>query len=241
MSLLVVANWKMYGDALSFSSFVEGLSGLLSDTRVCDFEVVLCPPFTALSGLVSGVPSIKFGGQNCFYEIEGRYTGEISPQMLYSCGCNYVIVGHSERRNVFRESDSDVQLKASSAIKSGLIPIVCVGETLIDRQNNMLKDALLNQCCNSFPKNGKFVIAYEPVWAIGSNKIPSVDMIVEALDIIRLCNSTSSIIYGGAVNCNNVVEVMSIDQLSGVLVGSASLELSGFYNIIRGAINVRRN
>ncbi|WDM84866.1 triosephosphate isomerase [Ehrlichia sp. JZT12] len=240
MSLLIVANWKMYGDFLTFSSFTEGLSNRLSSIKG-GLEVVLCPPFIALSNLVDCIPNIKFGAQNCFYEMEGKYTGEVSPQMLYNCGCSYVIVGHSERRNIFHESDSDVQLKAISAVKSGLIPIVCIGETLLDRDNNRLKDALLNQCYNSFPKDGKFVIAYEPVWAIGGNEIPSIDMIVEALDIIRSYNSTSDIIYGGAVNQDNVKDVMGINQLSGVLVGGASLKLDSFCNIIYGAIDVRQN
>ena len=229
----------MYGDFIVFSSFAERLSNSLSHVKA-DLEVVLCPPFIALSNLIA-YPHVKFGAQNCFHEVEGKYTGEISPKMLYNCGCSYVIVGHSERRTTFNESDSDVQLKATSVIKSGLIPIVCVGETLLDRNNNMLKDTLLTQCYNSFPKNGKFIIAYEPVWAIGSSEIPDVDLILQALEIIRSCNDTSDIIYGGAVNQDNVKDLMSIDQLSGVLVGSASLKLDSFYNIICSAVNTRQS
>ena len=240
MSLLIVANWKMYGDFITFSSFTKELSANLTNVKA-DLEVVLCPPFIALPKVIDCIPCIKFGAQNCFYETEGKYTGEVSAKMLYDCGCSYVIVGHSERRSIFHESDYHVQLKASAAIKSGLIPIVCVGETLLDRENGMLKDSLLNQCYSSFPKSGKFIIAYEPVWAIGSNTIPSIDMITEALEIIRSYDSTSDIIYGGAVNQDNIRDVIAIDQLSGVLVGSASLKLDSFYNIIHGAVNVRQN
>ncbi|KJV66012.1 MULTISPECIES: triosephosphate isomerase [Ehrlichia] len=240
MSLLIVANWKMYGDFLTFSSFTKELSTNLINVKA-DVEIVLCPPFIALPKIVDCIPNIKLGAQNCFYEAEGKYTGEVSAKMLYSCGCSYVIVGHSERRNMFHESDHCVQLKANAAINAGLIPIICIGETLLDRESGMLKDVLLNQCYNSFPKHGKFIIAYEPVWAIGSNSIPSIDMIIESLNIIRSYDSTSEIIYGGAVSQNNIKNVIDINQLSGVLVGGASLRLDSFCNIIYGAINVRQN
>ncbi|AHC39200.1 triosephosphate isomerase [Ehrlichia muris] len=240
MSLLIVANWKMYGDFLTFSSFTKELSANLINVKA-DVEIVVCPPFIALSKIVDCIPNIKLGAQNCFYEAEGKYTGEVSAKMLYSCGCSYVIVGHSERRNMFHESDHCVQLKANAAINAGLIPIICIGETLLDRESAMLRDALLNQCYNSFPKHGKFIIAYEPVWAIGSNSIPSIDMIIESLNIIRSYDSTSDIIYGGAVSQNNIKDVIGINQLSGVLVGGASLRLDSFCNIIYGAINVRQS
>ncbi|WP_080692355.1 triosephosphate isomerase [Ehrlichia chaffeensis] len=240
MSLLIVANWKMYGDFLTFSSFTKELSANLVNVKA-DVEVVLCPPFIACSKIVDCAPNIKLGAQNCFYESEGKYTGEVSAKMLYSCGCSYVIVGHYERRSIFYESDYCVQLKAKSAIDAGLIPIICIGETLLDRENGMLKNALLDQCYNSFPKHGEFVIAYEPVWAIGSNTIPSIDMITESLDIIRSYDSKSNIIYGGAVNQSNIKDVIAINQLSGVLVGSASLKVSSFCDIIYGAVNVRQN
>ena len=161
--------------------------------------------------------------------------------MLYNSGCSYVIVGHSERRSMFHESDADVKLKAECAIESGLIPIICIGETLLDRENGMLKDALLSQCNKSIPKTGKFIIAYEPIWAIGGNTVPSVDVIVEALNIIKSYDAVSDIIYGGAVNHTNVGDIINVNQLSGVLVGSASLNVDSFFNIICSAINMRKS
>ncbi|QGR02473.1 triose-phosphate isomerase [Ehrlichia ruminantium] len=243
MSLFIIANWKMNGDFLTFSLFTKELSNrLVNLVNIEDkVEIILCPPFIALSASTNCSSNIKFGGQNCCYAASGKYTGEISASMLYNSGCSYVILGHSERRNMFYESDADVKLKAECAIESGLIPIVCVGETLIDRKDGMLKDALLSQCSKSFPRNGKFIIAYEPVWAIGSNVIPSIDVIVEALDIIRSYDSVSNIIYGGAVNHTNVHDIININRLSGVLVGSASLSVDSFFNVICNAINVRQN
>ncbi|GAT75267.1 triosephosphate isomerase [Ehrlichia ruminantium] len=240
MSLLIVANWKMHGDFFTFSSFTKELSNRLINIED-KVKVILCPPFIALSTYVNCPHNIKFGGQNCCYVSSGKYTGEISASMLYKSGCSYVIVGHSERRSTFHETDHDVRLKAECAIESGLIPIICVGETLLDRENGILKDTLLSQCSKSFPKNGKFIIAYEPVWAIGNNKIPSNDVIIEALEIIRSYDYVSDIIYGGAVNHTNVGDIVSINQLSGVLVGSASLDMESFFNIICSAINVRQS
>ena len=204
-------------------------------------KVVICPPFTLLSELIKKEKNIKFGGQDCHYKSEGAYTGSISANMLKSINCQYVILGHSERRIYQKETSQELNLKIQSAIKSNLTVIYCIGEKLeeIKKRNIILKKQLSSLPKNIDPK--KIIIAYEPVWAIGTGKVPSLDDINKIHEKIRhiLSNLVSlrfskhvSILYGGSVNAVNSVDILNLDHVDGALVGGASLKSKEFCKII---------
>ncbi|KJV68843.1 triosephosphate isomerase [Candidatus Neoehrlichia procyonis] len=234
MSFIIVANWKMNGCPLTFMEFSESLNSYLADdyTNKQNLTIVLCPPFIAMSSFIKSNFMVKLGAQNCYYEKSGQYTGEISADMLKKCNCEYVIVGHYERRQLFYESDDEIRLKAQSVIDAGLIPIICIGETLIDRNNGITRDVLLSQCEKCLPKNGDFIIAYEPVWAIGNNTLPSIEVINASFEIIRSYINSCKLVYGGSVNYHNIHNIRKIQKLDGVVVGNASLNIDSFYKII---------
>ncbi|QXK91932.1 triosephosphate isomerase [Neoehrlichia mikurensis] len=234
MSFIVIANWKMNGFPLAFMEFCKSLNSfLIADyLNKKDLTIVLCPPFISMSGFIEFSSMVKLGAQNCYYKESGQYTGEISASMLKKCNCKYVIVGHSERRQLFYESDNEVKLKAQSVIDAGLIPIVCIGETLADRNNGITRDVLLSQCEKCLPNNGEFIIAYEPIWAIGNSTLPSIELINKSFDIIKSYINSCKLIYGGSVNYHNIHDIQKIQRLDGVIVGNASLNVDSFYKII---------
>lgn len=215
-------------------------------------EVVLCPTFTALKvvGDVISGSSLKLGAQNMHWEKEGAFTGEISAEMLKDVGCQYVILGHSERRQYFHENDAIVNRKAKAALAAGLIPIVCVGETLEQREANQTEDVVTTQVTKSLAglDEGGFrrvVVAYEPVWAIGTGRTatPAQAQAVHALIrqvLAKVCNPGAAqavrIQYGGSVKPANARELFSQPDIDGGLIGGASLEAASFVDIVKAAV-----
>lgn len=229
----VIANWKMNGDFDLVNQMKNGI-GKVRDR--C--KVIVCPP----AALITSFKGFEYdvGAQNCFYEEKGAFTGENSPRLLREIGCKYVILGHSERRAIFQESDELVFKKWNMAIRFGLTPIVCIGETLEERSRwkDILAIQLENYCSDkSFDLQGT-ILAYEPVWSIGTGKVPSTQEIEEAIGFIKSVIGAERnyyVVYGGSVNGNNSAEILCIRGLDGVLVGSASLKISDFKTIINNA------
>ena len=235
-----IANWKMNGQKDSYK-LVKSISNYCQKMKRKTSKVVICPPFTLLSELIKKEKKIKFGGQDCHYKSEGAYTGSISANMLKTINCQYVILGHSERRIYQKETSQELNLKIQSAIKSNLTVIYCIGEKLeeIKKRNIILKKQLSSLPKKIDPK--KIIIAYEPVWAIGTGKVPSLDDINKIHVKIRhiLSNLVSlrfskhvSILYGGSVNAVNSVDILNLDHVDGALVGGASLKSKEFCKII---------
>ncbi|WP_341820787.1 triosephosphate isomerase [Wolbachia endosymbiont (group A) of Myopa testacea] len=227
MSFLIVANWKMNGTR---SSFVDFIGKLNNKNNEITSRLVICLPFTAFSDSIELSDNINIGAQNCHYKKSGSYTGEISAEMLKELGCTYVILGHSERAN---ETDSEIKLKSEIAIESGLHPIICVGENSEDYKNEKTKEVIEYQCKNRLPTHGEYTVAYEPIWAIGTGHVPNNDAIAEVIEVIKLCTGKKHITYGGSVSSENIENLLNISNLSGVLIGSASLDFDHFYKIIQ--------
>jgi triosephosphate isomerase (TIM) len=245
MKKFIVANWKMCGGIESSRIWAEKI---LSHGQIpADKEAVVCPPdalLTTLKDLLSN-SRIKLGGQDCHFKDEGAYTGETSAKLLKDVGCEYVIVGHSERRNYLKESNETVRDKAANAIKNGLIPIICIGETAGEREKGRTIKVIREQIAGSIPDeagSGNFLLAYEPVWAIGSGKLPTMDEINEVHTAIKTDVSERKkidaaevyVLYGGSVKPDNAGEILRLSSVSGVLVGGASLNADDFYKIILG-------
>ena len=235
-----IANWKMNGQKDSYK-LVKSISNYCQKMKRKTSKVVICPPFTLLSELIKKEKKIKFGGQDCHYKSEGAYTGSISANMLKSINCQYVILGHSERRIYQKETSQELNLKIQSAIENNLTVIYCIGEKLeeIKKRNIILKKQLSSLPKKIDPK--KIIIAYEPVWAIGTGKVPSLNDINKIHEKIRhiLSNLVSlrfskhvSILYGGSVNAVNSVDILNLDHVDGALVGGASLKSKEFCKII---------
>jgi triosephosphate isomerase len=235
-----IANWKMNGQKDSYK-LVKSISNYCQKMKRKTSKVVICPPFTLLSELIKKEKKIKFGGQDCHYKSEGAYTGSISANMLKTINCQYVILGHSERRIYQKETSQELNLKIQSAIKSNLTVIYCIGEKLeeIKKRNIILKKQLSSLPKKIDPK--KIIIAYEPVWAIGTGKVPSLNDINKIHEKIRnmLSNLVSlrfskhvSILYGGSVNAENSIDILNLDHVDGALVGGASLKSKEFCKII---------
>lgn len=249
---LIAGNWKMYKTNDEAEALAKEIVNGVKDIK--GIEVALCPPFTALERVgktISG-SGITLGAQNVFWEDEGAFTGEISPKMLLALGCKYVIVGHSERRKYFKESDEDVRKKLFKTISVGLIPILCVGETLEERKSGKTWDVVKKQLLSALEgieENREIVIAYEPVWAIGTG-VPATGK--DALDVISMIRSELSnlvgkcfasstrILYGGSVNPDNIMEFMRFDEIDGALVGGASIKAESFINIVRKTASGRK-
>lgn len=231
MKKIVVANWKMHGLRLKTINFTNYLSQHLQSRRLHDkclnIEVVFCPPFTTLGFCTDGL--FALGGQDCHtQETTEAFTGCISAEMLRDLRCQYVIVGHSERRKYFRESNLVIKEKALAACNTGLIPMICLGE---DKQENLEK-VLSHQCRECIPNTSvDFIIAYEPIWAIGSEHSATNEHINKAVAIIRQYTHVR-IIYGGAVTLDNINELIGNYSLSGVLIGRASHNISLFLQLI---------
>ena len=235
-----IANWKMNGLNESIR-VVKSVANHVSKTRHDKSKIVICPPFTLLSGFMSYEKKIMFGGQDCHYLDRGPYTGSISAPMLKSVGCKFVIIGHSERREFQNENSKELNLKIEAALKCNLKVIYCIGEKLdqISKRNSILTKQI-NTLSNSFNfKN--IIIAYEPVWAIGTGKIPSTSEINKIHRKIRDLLSKKigkyksdkiSILYGGSVNSVNAKDILNLSEVDGALVGGASLKSKDFSKII---------
>jgi triosephosphate isomerase (TIM) len=244
---LLAANWKMYKTPDQTREFFLGLLPLV--TGHDRDEIVICPPFVNLPAAIESAKgsNLKVGGQNLHWEKEGAYTGEISAGMLVAIGCSHVILGHSERRQYFGETDDTVNLKLKAALAAGLTPIVCVGEVLEEREAGLTEDVLRRQCVRAFhaistKKAERLVIAYEPVWAIGTGKTATPQMAADAHALIRGEAAKTfgeefavqmRILYGGSVKPENAKALMAEDEIDGALVGGASLDPKSFAAIVR--------
>lgn len=244
---VIAANWKMYKTPAEARKFMEEFVPLVKGHH--RDHIVICPPLTDLHVVVEAAKetNIHVGAQNVYWELEGAYTGEISCGMLRGVGCEYVIIGHSERRQYFGETDGTVNRKLECALESGLAPIVCVGEVLEEREANITEDVLRRQCTNAFrgisaAKAAKLCVAYEPVWAIGTGKTATPQMAADAHRIIRGEAAKAfgkefadklPILYGGSVKPENANSLMSEPEIDGALVGGASLKPESFAAIVK--------
>ncbi len=244
---LITANWKMYKNPDQtrdfFRDFLPLVAGHDRD------QIAVCPPFINLPTAVEAAKgsNVAIGGQDVYWEKEGAFTGEISTGMLLAVGCTHVIIGHSERRQYFGETDDTVNLKLKAALEAGLTPIVCVGEVLEEREAGITEDVLRRQCTRAFhklsgKKASKLVIAYEPVWAIGTGKTATPQLAAEAHALIRgevakalgeeLANNLR-ILYGGSVKPENAKALMTEEEIDGALVGGASLDPKSFAAVVK--------
>jgi len=241
---LIAGNWKMNGLATESSAELKGLVQKLqgADNGACD--VLICPPATLvfqMAELAKG-SNVKIGGQDCHSAVKGAHTGDISAEMLKDAGATYAIVGHSERRTDHAETNEIVKAKAEAAIAAGLIAIVCVGETLEQRESGDTLGVITDQVKNSLPEGAtaqNTVIAYEPVWAIGTGKTPTPADVAEVhahmrKDLQGLMPDADGVrlLYGGSVKGSNAAELMALDNVNGALVGGASLKAEDFWPIV---------
>jgi triosephosphate isomerase len=240
---LVAGNWKMNG---SLSSLIELDAIAAAAAAQPSVDVAVCPPFTLIAAAVARVPALAVGAQDCHGAAKGAHTGCISASMLVEAGAKLVIVGHSERRADQQETDAEVQAKAKAAIAAGLLAIVCVGETEAERDAGRAIAVVEGQLDGSVPRDGTattLVIAYEPVWAIGTGRTPSTGDVAEMHAAIRrrlallLGNEGAKvrILYGGSVKPDNARELLAVADVDGALVGGASLTAAQFVPIIEGA------
>jgi len=246
---LVAGNWKMHKTPAEGAALAGEMATLVAGGRHA--AIALCPPFTGLAAVSRALQGtgIALGGQNLHAEPKGAFTGEISGAMLRAAGCRFVIVGHSERRHGMGESDADVAAKLRAAQREQLVPIVCVGETLAEREANRTADVLVRQVSAAYtdlaPEAAKAtVIAYEPVWAIGTGRVATPEQASEAHQMIRATldrvvgpgvGGAVAILYGGSVNATNAPALFAHEDLDGALVGGASLESASFWRIVAAA------
>ncbi|MBU1887846.1 MAG: triose-phosphate isomerase [Candidatus Omnitrophica bacterium] len=247
---IIAGNWKMNKAVDEAVSIAVGLKRKFYTFSEAD--IVICPPFTALSKVHEQIvdSSIMLGAQDMYWEESGAFTGEISPGMLKDVGCRYVIAGHSERRNIFGETDEDVNKKLKIILKHGMIPIMCIGEQLEERDNGMTFEILekqLTRDLKGFAKEqaARIIIAYEPIWAIGTGRTATPQQAQESHGYIRdfierLYDRETSvkirIQYGGSVKPDNIAQLMAQEDVDGALVGGASLDVNSFTEIVENAV-----
>jgi triosephosphate isomerase len=237
-SRLVAGNWKMHGSRASNGALLDALAGQLG--RETGVEIVVCPPYPYLAQVAEGLAgtAIACGAQNVSEHAQGAYTGEVSAAMLTECGCRYVIVGHSERRQLYGERDAQVAAKFAAARAAGLTPLLCVGETLEEREAGRTEEVVARQL-DAILKQGEFgnaVLAYEPVWAIGTgrNATPEQAQAVHEFLRARVFLETR-ILYGGSVKAQNAAAIFAMPDIDGGLIGGASLVAKEFIEIVRAA------
>ena len=244
---IIAGNWKMNCTVAETVKLINELRDFLPGTT--EAEVLVAPPFTSLEAAADALKGsgISLGAQNMHHAAGGAYTGEISAGMLLELGCRYVIIGHSERRTIFRETDADVNLKINAAIASGLVPILCVGESLQERKANETMSVVKRQINEGLKgmnpeKMRDIVIAYEPIWAIGTGETASPGQAEEVHSFIRSqigeafgkeTASSVRIQYGGSVKPDNIDELISQEDIDGALVGGASLNAKSFARVVK--------
>jgi triosephosphate isomerase len=243
---LIAGNWKMFKTVHETVVYAKEFRAMVKDLQ--GVEVVIAPPFTAVHAAAEAVRNsvIAVAAQDVFWEKEGAYTGEVSATMVREAGAEYVIIGHSERRQYFGETDETVNRKTIAALGAGLIPIVCIGETLEQRERNETFDVLDRQIRDGLDgltgtQVGSLVIAYEPVWAIGTGRTATAQQAEEAHQHIRQrlrsgfggdAADACHILYGGSVKPDNISELMAQPDVDGALVGGASLDVKSFHQIV---------
>jgi triosephosphate isomerase len=244
---LIAGNWKMHKTSAEAIAFVQQFRPLISKTA--DRDIMIAPGFTALEATAAALKGsgVELGAQDLFWETEGAFTGQVSPKMLSAAGCRYVIIGHSERRQYFGETDETVNRKIRAAVKAGLVPVMCVGESGKERDagltlpvlDKQVKDGLKSMVADEL---GSLVIAYEPVWAIGTGQTATAEQAQEAHRFIRSLvegllgtklAAAVRILYGGSVKPENISELMAMTDIDGALVGGASLKPDSFARIVK--------
>ncbi len=242
---IIAGNWKMHKSIKEGVAFVEAIKSQVADT---DVEVLLCAPYTLLQNMVEAAKgtNIKIGAQNMHFEDKGAFTGEVTADMLLEIGVSHVIIGHSERRQYYGETDQTVNLKTKKALAKGLVPVVCVGETLEQREAGETKNVCKTQIINAFEgieakDVPTIVVAYEPIWAIGTGKTASSqdanDVIAYIREVLKdlytdVVSEEVRIQYGGSVKPANVEEIMNESDIDGALVGGASLLEADFVQLV---------
>lgn len=251
---LIVGNWKMYKTLKDGQELAVALRRELYNVE--NVEIVICPPYTLLAYLADALEAsnIALGGQDAYWQEEGAFTGEVSPLMLRDAGCKFVIIGHSERRQYFCETNEVVNKKLKASLRNGLTPIFCVGETLAEREAGKTFQVLDDQVKNGLKDMAEadiagLIIAYEPVWAIGTGKTAAPAEAQEAHKYIRNLlkmmyneevSSAVRILYGGSVKPENIAALMNEPDVDGGLVGGASLKAETFIGIVKGAGSVKK-
>lgn len=238
MKPLIAGNWKMNGLQAARAE-VEALIRKFAGAAPADRDVLICPPATLIAGFAERYSDegIQIGAQDCHAEASGAHTGDISAEMLADAGAAFVIVGHSERRADHGETDAAVKAKAAAALRAGLTPIICVGETREEREAGKALNVVGKQLEGSLPETAaEIVVAYEPVWAIGTGLTPTPEDIGEMHDFIRAKTPEGTrILYGGSVKPGNAKEILSITNVNGALVGGASLKADDFFPVVQAA------
>ncbi len=243
---VIAGNWKMFKTQAETRAFFAALNPLVASSTHCD--IVVAPPFTSLAAAVEAAQgtTISIAAQDVYWEAQGAFTGEVSPKMLVDAGCRHVIIGHSERRQSFGETDEWVSKKVKAALEAGLTPIVCVGELLADREAERTETVLLRQFTDALgaltgPDFSRIMIAYEPVWAIGTGRTATPEIAAEAHRYLRKLAanlftperaSSLRILYGGSVKPDNIKGLMAQVEIDGALVGGASLGAQSFASIV---------
>lgn len=243
---LAAGNWKMNGTGANLAE----LDALAKAHPTPGCDILICPPATLISRAADVTPDqIAIGGQDCHKNETGAHTGDISAQMLVDAGASHVILGHSERREDHEESDANVRDKVVAALSAGLKVVVCVGESLSEREANNTLDIIGGQMAGSIPDvvtGDSLVVAYEPIWAIGTGKVPTLDQIGEVHDFIRArlerrfgagVGRSTRILYGGSVKPSNAADIFAVSNVDGALVGGASLSAKDFSPIITALEN----
>lgn len=247
MKKIIIGNWKC--NPTKLSEAIKIFNGVKEAAENSKNETIICPPNIFLKDLLNFKSAIKIGAQNCFSENQGAYTGELSALMLKNIGCKYVIIGHSERRKINKETDEEINKKIISAFANKLIPILCIGESREEREHELTFDVLKKQIeegINKIEKSDiqKIIFAYEPIWSIGTGNFAAPEQIKDVREFIinliykKIGKENSKkirIIYGGSVTSENVVDYFKIAEMDGVLVGGASLKPKEFSKIIRSA------
>ncbi len=244
---IIAGNWKMHKTIDQSLDLVTKLKSEVA--KVNDVDIVVCPPFTSLFAVGKAIKgtNISLGAQDLHWEEKGAYTGEVSPVMLTDLGCRYVIIGHSERRQFFAETNQSVNRKVKAALRFGLTPIICVGERLEERERGVTEGVVREHITRGLEGLAreealKIVIAYEPVWAIGTGKTATPDQAQEVHSFIRgllrelydeVTASGVRIQYGGSVNPENITDLMGEEDIDGALVGGASLDARSFAQIVK--------
>jgi len=245
---LIAGNWKMNGLAKESASELSALVSKANDQKEVGCDILICPPALLVSEMASLCEgsAVSIGAQDCHANEKGAHTGDISAEMVADAGGRYCIVGHSERRTDHGESNADVKAKAEAALRAGLIAIVCVGETLEEREGGKTLALISDQVKNSLPEGAtaaNTVIAYEPVWAIGTGKVPATSDVDDVHNHIRsdlkdLMSDADGVrlLYGGSVKGSNAAELMAVENVNGALVGGASLKAEDFWPIVETSL-----
>ena len=240
-NMFFIANWKMFGDLKSVNS-IKKVIKISKTKKYKKVQIIYCPPFTLIDKFLRLVKNskIKIGAQNCHYsEKPGPFTGSISTDLIKFAGAKYVIIGHSENRTT-GDTNKIINLKIKSALKKKIKIIFCIGETLKEKRKKITKKVLnlqLRKGLNKIKNNRNIIIAYEPVWSIGTGLIPKSTDLSDTIDFIKSKIKKNKVLYGGSVNPKNIIQLRSIDNIDGFLVGGASQDAKKFIDIIKKSFN----